>query len=247
MVLLKRIPAIKGIIKRRLLVNYRADPSVIQGILPKPFRPKVQKGHAIAGICLIRLEQIRPVGLPGIFGLASENAAHRIAVEWEDADGLTREGVFIPRRDTNSTLNHLAGGRLFPGEHSPASFAVVEIGSQVELSMRSLDGEVSVNVIGKDSDEWPANSCFSSLAEASTFFERGSLGYSVTRERNRFDGLLLQTLQWRVRALAVTRVFSSFFADSSRFPKGSVEFDHALVMRDILHQWHSAEDLHASI
>jgi hypothetical protein len=245
MTLLKRIPAINGVIKRRLLVNFRAEPSVVQRLLPGPFRPKLHAGHAIAGICLIRLERIRPAGLPGLIGLSSENAAHRIAVEWTDPAGIEREGVFIPRRDTDSTLNQLAGGRLFPGEHSPARFNVVDVGGRVELSMRSLDGAVRVEVAGNDSDQLPASSCFDSLAEVSGFFERGSLGYSATRNSNRLDGLVLHTLQWRVRALAVTKVFSSYFSDENRFPKGTVEFDHALVMRDIPHQWRTAEDLHA--
>jgi len=51
-------------------------------------------------------------------------------------------------------------------------------------------------------------------------------------------------LQWRVRALAVTKVHSTFFADRNRFPERTIEFDHALVMRDIPHQWHTAEDLY---
>ena len=59
-----RIPVIKGTIKRRLLVNFRADPTVVQRILPSLFRPKLHEGHAIVGICLIRLEQVRPRGLP---------------------------------------------------------------------------------------------------------------------------------------------------------------------------------------
>jgi len=33
------IPAIRGTIKRRLLVNFRADRKVVQRILPQPFRP----------------------------------------------------------------------------------------------------------------------------------------------------------------------------------------------------------------
>lgn len=40
----------------------------------------------------------------------------------------------------------------------------------------------------------------------------------------------------------VTRVQSSFFAVRTRFPEGSIEFDHALVMRDLPHEWHQAED-----
>jgi hypothetical protein len=240
-----RIPVIKGTIKRRLLVNFRADPTVVQRMLPQPFRPKLHKGRSLVGICLIRLEQIRPAGLPRALGLSSENAAHRVAVEWTDVAGLQREGVFIPRRDTGSFLNRVAGGRVFPGEHRPARFSVVDIGGHIDFAMESLDGSVAVRVVGDDADLLPASSCFSSLVEASAFFEGGSLGYSVTRDGERLDGLLLRTMDWRIRALSVTEVHSSFFADRQRFPEGSIEFDHALVMRDILHEWHKAEDLYA--
>jgi hypothetical protein len=106
-----RVPVISGTIKRRLLVNFRADSAAVRRILPQPFRPKLHHGHSLVGICLIRLEQIRPAGLPRVLGLSSENAAHRIAVEWTDAAGLERERVYIPRRDTGSFLNRVAQGR----------------------------------------------------------------------------------------------------------------------------------------
>src|SRR5262245_6072607 len=96
-----RIPTIKGLIDRRILVNYRADPDVLKALLPLPFRPKLVNGFGMAGVCLIRLKHIRPSYLPSIFGISSENAAHRIAVEWDQDDELC-EGVFIPRRDTSS-------------------------------------------------------------------------------------------------------------------------------------------------
>jgi hypothetical protein len=241
-----RIPVLKGTIKRRLLVNFRADPAVIQRLLPAPLRPKLHRSHAIAGICLIRLEDIRPAGLPASIGFSSENAAHRIAVEWTDDAGLYREGVFIPRRDTGSRLNSLAGGRLFPGEHHHATFTVADDGESIDLAMDSDDHRVSVRVVGRSTQTLPQSSSFDSLLQASAFFEGGSLGYSVTRDDARLDGLLLRTLEWRVQALEVETVESSYFADAGRFPAGAVQFDHALVMRDILHEWHQAEDLYAA-
>ena len=57
-----------------------------------PFRPKLVKGKGIAGICLIRLKQIRPRFVPSFLGISSGNAAHRIAVEW-DEHGETKPGV----------------------------------------------------------------------------------------------------------------------------------------------------------
>ncbi len=230
-------PVITGLIRRRLLVNYRVDPEVIQRLLPHDFRPKLHNGHAIAGICLIRLENIRPRAFPAWCGISSENAAHRIAVVWTD-DGCEREGVFIPRRDTGSLPNHLAGGRLFPGEHHLADFEIIDEGGRLDLSIHSRDGSMSIRVAGCETDRFPENSCFSSLAESSAYFEPGSVGYSATRDCCKLDGVRLETARWQVHPLAVERVESSFFDDAAAFLPDSATFDHALIMRDIPHEWH---------
>jgi len=237
-----RLPVIEGIIRRRILVNFRVDPSVIQKVLPSRLEPKLHRGHAIAGICLIRLEQVRPKRFPQVVGISSENAAHRIAVVWDER-GISHEGVFIPRRDTDSQINHLLGGRVFPGEHHKAEFKIDEIGERIALSMKSNDGDVSVEVIGRQSEGLPQSSIFQSLRESSGFFEAGSLGYSATSDRERLDGLLLETKEWHVEPLSVERVYSSYFADEKKFPKGSAEFDHALIMRNIMHEWHTVSDM----
>jgi hypothetical protein len=235
-----KIPVLKGLIKRRMLINFRIDPDVMVRFLPAPFRPKLYRAHAVAGICLIRLEQIRPAGCPAFLGISSENAAHRIAVEWDDPSGETREGVFIPRRDTGSRLNHLAGGAVFPGEHHLADFRISDDKTRVDFTMKSRDGKVSVQVRGVESDALPSSSCFASLAASSHFFECGALGYSTTRNGLYFDGLRLKTLGWRVRPLDIEEVESRFFADPARFPPAAVAFDHALIMRDIPHEWSAA-------
>src|SRR5262249_22062616 len=85
------------------------------------------------------------------------------------------------------------------------------------------------------------NSIFGSLAEASAFFERGSLGYSATAKPDEFDGLELRSFTWQVQPLAVEQVKSSFFEDQALFPPGSVTFDCALLMRAIDHEWHGGE------
>ena len=237
-----RLPNLVGLIRRRILVNYRADPVVVGRLLPAGMRPKLQDGRAVVGICLIRLEHIRPAGVPAALGVSSENAAHRIAVEWVDDDGTPREGVYIPRRDTSSRLNHLAGGRVFPGEHHLAEFRVEDDGQRVQVQVHAADDSVRIEVRGVASSALPATSCFGSTEDASQFFARGSLGYSVTSEARRLDGIELCTEHWAVAPLAIERVRSSFFEDSDRFPVGSIELDHALVMRDIPHRWREAPE-----
>jgi hypothetical protein len=134
-----KIPVIRGVIDRRVLVNYRVDPGVLAPLLPAPFRPKVVRGVGMVGICLTRLREVRPTFFPSWLGISSENAAHRAAVEWEEG-GAVREGVYVRRRDTSSWINSLAGGRLFPGLHHHARFTVEERADHYHVALRSDDG-----------------------------------------------------------------------------------------------------------
>jgi hypothetical protein len=233
-----KIPVITGMIDRRILVNYRVNPDVVARILPKPFRPKLIKGMGMAGICLIRLQNIRPRFLPSFFGMSSENAAHRIAVEW-DQDGETKEGVFVPRRDTSNRINTLLGGRIFPGRCRHATFTIQEDDNHFRVALDSDDGNTHMLVDGNVAEEVPSTSVFSSVKEASSFFEKGSLGYSVTPKRGQFEGLQLHSFDWHVQPMAIEKVESSYFEDEARFPRGSIELDCALLMRGIRHEWYA--------
>ncbi|MCY2964112.1 MAG: DUF2071 domain-containing protein [Planctomycetota bacterium] len=232
------VPVISGLIDRRILVNYRFDPKVIEPLLPAPFRPLLVKGRAIAGICLIRLKQVRPRLLPAWMGLQSENAAHRIAVEWDDETGV-RTGVYVPRRDSSSRLNALIGGRWFPGVQHLARFQVAETPDHLSVRLDSVDGQTHVLVEGTVATQLPETSVFSSISEASQFFRNGAVGYSATRTPGVFDGMELETDVWKVEPLAVERVESSWISNERLFPPGSVEFDSALLMRGIPHEWKS--------
>ena len=88
------LPVLEGTIARRVLLNFRADARVVQSLLPKPFVPETHQGQAIVGICLIRLEHLRPRGLPAKMGFSSENMAHRAAVRYPA--GKVSYGVIIP-------------------------------------------------------------------------------------------------------------------------------------------------------
>ena len=222
-------------IDRRVLVNFTADPSVVEKIIPQPFQPKIYKGKAIVGICLIRLKNIRPKGLPNFMGISSENGAHRIAVEWTE-NGEIKEGVFIPRRDSSSFFNNLAGGRIFPGRHFHAKFDVKEENNHDHIAFKSSDG-TTISIDGEKTEKLNPNSIFQNLGNASKFFEGGAVGYSPNG--NNYDGLKLKTFDWKVEPLNVSSVHSSFFEDESIFPKGSIQFDNALLMTQIKHEWYS--------
>ena len=228
---------IHGVIARRVLLNFRIDPDVMARALPQPFRPKLYHGHAIGGVCMIRFQHLRPRFIPRWLGTSSENAAHRVAVEWNNGHEL-REGVFIPQRNTASRFNHALGGRVFPGVFSRSEFQVNESAESISIRICDDEGE-AVRFRANLKAEHSPNSVFPTIQEAANFFSLGATGYSLCRDGRNFEGMELRSLSWKIAPLDVKEACSRWFTNTHRFPAGSVEFDCALVMHDIPHEWHS--------
>ncbi|GAA0671139.1 DUF2071 domain-containing protein [Kitasatospora atroaurantiaca] len=230
-------PRLASVIERRLLVNYRVDPQVAARQLPAALRPQLVRGWAVAGICLIRLGDTRPRLAPGGLGLRSENAAHRFAVEWDGPSG-PETGVYIPRRDSGSAINVLAGGRIFPGDHDRADFDVQETPDELSIAFASRDGRTTVAVEAAVAERFGGSKLFDGLDEVSAFFRKGSKGFSATRAGRRLDGMELRTDAWQIEPATLRSVRSSFFEDPERFPPGSATLDCAVLMRDVPVTWH---------
>ena len=113
--------------------------------------------------------------------------------------------------------------------HHFAKFTVEETEQQFSVTMDSVDDSAKVHVAGSVSNDFPASSIFETLAEASKFFEQGSLGYSDTKTEGVFDGLELDCIDWNVESLKVDEIQSSYFQDNERFPPGAVEFGLCVV------------------
>lgn len=213
-------------LRRRLLISYRVDPDTAASLLPAGFRPQVIDGAALAGVCVLGLESIRPSGAPGRGGLRSENAAHRIAVEWDGERGVER-GVFIFERHSSAWHPVLFGGRLFPGVHRRARFRIEESDGRYALTMEagahSLAADVEVG------GEW-SSGFFASVQEASDFYRSGRVGWSLGRDGRRAEAVTLTSDEWHVEGARLHGLRSSFF---DALPEGAAVFDSVVVMRDL--------------
>jgi hypothetical protein len=220
-------PAIASFIERRLLVNFRLDPETAARILPEGTEPLLRRGHAVGGICLIRLAGARRSGgpLPGLadlagrFGLRTEIAVHRIATVWPGPDG-PEHGVYIPRRDTDSRISTLTAGLFLPGEHHLARFEVEESPERLRIGFRSADGSAHAQVQALLADRLQGSALFADLDEASAFVREAPDGYPARAE------------EFAIRPATLLQVASSYFEDPDRFPPGTAVPDSALVLRD---------------
>src|SRR5262245_12877904 len=137
------LPALEGVIRRRLLLNFRMDPDLVAPLLPEPLEVLTHRRFAIVGICLIGMERLRPKGLPRWLGFTAENMSHRIAILYPTSTCMSA-GVFIWRRDTDQCLVSLLGGRLFPGAHQSAAFTIDDRENSISICVRTHDGAADV-------------------------------------------------------------------------------------------------------
>jgi hypothetical protein len=124
---------------------------------------------------------------------------------------------------------------------------VQESAERFQIEIRSDDGATEVGIDATVISDLPRTSIFGTLAEASAFFEAGSLGLSPALTRGDFDGLELRAFGWQVEPLEVRSVHSSLFERSDLFPAGTATFDNALLMRRIEHEWHSQGVMHGAL
>ncbi len=226
-----------GTIDHRILLNFRIAPEVMTAELPPEFQPKLVNGYAIGGICQVSLSQMRPKGVPALVTARSHNAAHRVAVLSSQG-----EGVFVLRRDTGSRLNALTGGRIFPGVYSKADFQVESADDRYVVKITDGNNRSLMHIDATVSNTLPKESVFEDTKAVSDFFKGGNVGWSK-RNGGGFDAIELVTPDWDMSPMFISEAYSAYFSNNDLFPPGSVEFDSAMIMRNLQHSWVTREEL----
>lgn len=173
-----------------------------------------------------------------MFGMSTENAAYRFAVEW-DSDGKTCYGVYVPKRETSSNLTAIAGGKIFPGQFDLASFDSFQEGNHFQVSVRKGDEAPHIFFDGDVVAEYPSGSIFSNYDEAREFLLQATVGFSPGSHRD-LDGIELKLIDVDIQPMSIRRASMTYLENSVDFPPGSATLDSAMIMRGLKHEWHPA-------
>lgn len=224
-------PAIRGVIERRILVNYRVDVGTLDAVLPEPFRGREvgESGKGIGSVCLMRVGDARLRFAPSGFGASVETATHRISAEREK-NGETENCVYVPRRDVSSGLFAAVGERLLPAELNRGNFRVVERDGVCRIRVNCGDEFAGVEVRETESGETDHDSVFDSTESAAKFFCEAGMRYSPSGDR--YDSVELCPREWGMKPVEVGEARSSLFESLE-----GAELDSAFKMEDIEHEW----------
>ncbi len=194
--------AVRGVLRRRLLVNAVVDPDEAARRLPAGLRPHETSLGTVVGCCLLDITDLRPRLVPAAAGIRQRAAAHRISVEWENDAGETIVGVWVPGRRTDARLAVALGGRWFPGVHEPA---------RVSLDLRPgglswrvddareffIDVDVSVPAANGDACDVVAGTCLSATVGISADHRGGLEAARMQPDRRDAREVVVEKLESR--------------------------------------------------
>lgn len=209
----------------RILVLYRIEPEVAQGLLPGGLQPVLEGGYAIAGLCYTRLGSNRSRWLPRRLGSPSDHLAVRIAAEF-DGRKTPKQGTWILRRQTSSWIEARCGDKLFRGDYRRAVFDLDENAAGLTLTVRN--GEREELFLRAEAADGLRGSLFCSPRHAEEFLAatEGARPHDIFAPEA--DDLEIRTGAFAPEPLSVLEVRSAFFEDPALFSPDTAHLDCAL-------------------
>lgn len=221
-------PDLVGRIDRRILLDHHLPPAAAACALPPDLALRLHDGHAVVGVCLIRLIDVRPAGLPAAVGRTVEAAAHRISVEGPDGE----PGVFVPRRDTTSWAAVVAGGRVWPGVHGRARIEVHRTAGALTVDVACGDGASVGVAVDRDAGRGTA---FPDPDAACAFHAVERTAWSPGRD-GALEAAVMECTPWAAVPVGVTASRSTWVeALAPGAPPAG-----ALLMEDVAVRWSGA-------
>ena len=221
-------PAVRGVVERRLLVNYRVGLGTLETVLSGPFRGREvgESGMGIGSICITKVENARPRFAPGFLGIPVETATHRI---YARVEGSGEHCVYVPRRDVSSGFHAFVMGSLLPTEFSQGEFRTEVKGGEQKIQIDCGNEVVGVVFDEAERDEVDEDSVFYSLESASVFLCEGGVEYSLSGDV--YSGVEPCPGEQDLNPVDVEDERSSYFG------KMGGEFDSAFRMEEMEHVW----------
>ncbi|HJS74580.1 MAG TPA: DUF2071 domain-containing protein, partial [Vicinamibacteria bacterium] len=106
------LTSIRTVWVEALSINYSVAPDALRAVIPSPLEPEIHKGRAWVQVLVSSLRDLRPEGVPSLFGVCFYQASYRAAVRYPSADGSWRRGGYFIRSETNHPVMRSVGNAL---------------------------------------------------------------------------------------------------------------------------------------
>jgi uncharacterized protein YqjF (DUF2071 family) len=226
-----------------LSINYAVDAGALARLLPAPLEPEIHRGTAWVQLLISSLRDMRPQGLPSLFGVCFYQVSYRAAVTFTARGGERRRGGYFVRSETNHPVMRAVGNAL-------AEFRFHDFGS-AEIIMLRKDDRLVVGVdpeppgaAGKLAgvfdtrplDGPPPGSAWRSLDDLREPLVECYDAFGVDAEQGFVYVLTIDRDPWNARFVRPEELYAEW-AERGPLAGASVRLDSVLHVRECRYRW----------
>lgn len=219
---LKRHPiAMAGRLRQSLVLAYALPSRSLAALVPPGLELDTYEGSAFVAIAVVKVERLRPTGLPERLGRDHLLTGYRVFVRQRLGTGRWRRGLHVLRTDADGRLLVAAGNLLTRYNFRFAGIRWLQSGDRLEVRVGTRDRQADLHVIadlGSGPAPLPLGSPFTSTAAARRF--AGPLPWTFDLEPPTGSLVLVHDRRggWEPRSVAVAvrtcTVFQGFLGGS---------------------------------
>lgn len=229
------------VFRQCVLVNFALDPEALRRVLPRHIEPDIHRGAAWLSIVVGRMDRMRPVGCPRLFGITYDQVVYRAVVRCG-----TERGVHFLRSDADNRLMCFLGDRMsfFRFHHARVAFRtdashVLHVDVQ-----RTVSGPADIEAsygLGNAARMMPATSRFESLAEAQHWLVELFTAFDYNARLDAIDCVRIRRGEWNVAVVVDERGRYDFMQRGPIFDERNAELDSVFFVGDVPYRWHRLE------
>jgi uncharacterized protein YqjF (DUF2071 family) len=224
-------------------LNYAVAPQALAAILPSPLEPEIHRGHAWIQVLVSSLRDMRPMGVPSLFGVCFYQASYRAAVCYSSADGSRRRGGYFVRSETNHPVMRAIGNALAEfkfHDFGAAEMTMLRDGDRLTVGIdpeSSTSGGKLVGVFDtRPALERPPASAWSSLEELHEPLIECYDALGVDPESGYLYILSIDRDPWRARWSKPESLYCEFM-ETGPLGNGAARLDSVLHLTECGYRW----------
>ena len=226
-----------------LSINYRVDPAALAPLLPAPLEPEVHKGHGWVQVLMSSLRDMRPPGIPSLFGTCFYQVSYRAAVRYRDTVGAWRRGGYFVRSETNHPVMRAVGNALAEfkfHDFGAADMVMLRDGDHLTVGVDPEpgfpDGRLVSVVDTRPLASPPPGSCWSSLGELHEPLVECYDALGVDTAEGHLYILTIDRDPWNARFVAPANLYCEYF-DTGPLGRGASSLDSVLHLEECRYRW----------
>jgi uncharacterized protein YqjF (DUF2071 family) len=224
-----------------LSFNYAVDPQRLATLLPGPLEPEIHHGIAWVQVLISSLRELRPQGLPSLFGVCFYQVSYRAAVRFRNAGGQWRRGGYFVRSETNDPVMRAVGNRLAEfrfHDFGAAEIVMLRQGSLLSVGVDATGGpgRLAAVVDTTPLEAPPPQSRWSSLAELQEPLVDCFDAFGVDADAGLLYTLTIDRGPWNARFVRPVDLYCEYVAEGP-FRGGSAIFDSLLHVQRCRYRW----------